>query len=225
MRRSVLIILFFLSATVSIAQVDFNKALYIGAKGGITESQVRFYPNIPQEFLMGNTGGLFFRMISEPHIGIQVEVNYIQKGWQEKPLISDPTKSYFHQLDYIDIPVMTHVNFGKKAFRIILNLGPSISFLMSDEQGLKPSGTIPSDSEEAQEYWGKPIDTKMDFLFVVGIGMEYHLKGGSAFSLESRVYYSLPNLFDPDNYSYKSSQNNGVQVTMAYLFQLNRKKK
>jgi hypothetical protein len=225
MRRSVLIILFFISALISNGQDKFTKALYIGAKGGITESQVRFYPTIPQAFFQGNTGGLFFRMISEPHIGIQVEANYIQKGWQEEPLVSDPSKSYFHQLNYLDFPVMTHVNFGKKAIRVILNLGPSISFLMSEEQGLKPSGTIPANSEEAQEYWGKPIDSNIDFLFTVGIGMEYHLKGGSAFSLESRVYYSLPNIFDPDNYSYKLSQSNGAQLTLAYLFQINRKQK
>jgi len=55
--------------------------------------------------------------------------------------------------------------------------------------------------------------------------MEYHMKKGGAFSLEGRAFYSLPNLFNPDNYPYKVSQSNGAQVTFAYLFQLNRKKK
>ena len=69
--------------SVSAQQKEFKYELYLGAKGGITFSQVRFYPNVQTSFLEGNTGGLIFRMISEPHIGFQIEFNYIQKGWQE----------------------------------------------------------------------------------------------------------------------------------------------
>ena len=52
-----------------------------------------------------------FRLISEPHIGFQVEVNYTQKGWNE-----DST-GYSRRLNYVSMPVMTHVNIGKKAMR------------------------------------------------------------------------------------------------------------
>ncbi len=225
MRRSLLIVLLVFGAWAVQAQSDFKKEFYIGAKGGISATQVRFYPNVQQSFFQGNTGGLVLRMISEPHIGIQLEVNYIEKGWQEKPLTEGSEKQYFHRLNYIDIPVMTHVNLGKKALRFTLNLGPSMSYLYGEEQGFKPSGDFPAESEFAEEYWNQPIDSKFDFLFTGGLGVEYHLKGGSAISLEGRAFYSLPNLFDSDNYSYKSSQSNGAQVTLAYLFRLNRDKK
>ncbi len=207
------------------AQTEFKKAFYIGAKGGVTATQVRFYPNVQQSFLQGNTGGMVFRMISEPHIGIQVEVNYLEKGWQEKPLSTEPEKQYFHRLNYIDIPVMTHINLGKRALRFTINLGPAMSFLYSEDQGFKPAGEFPSESEYAEEYWNQPIDSKFDFLFTGGLGIEYHIKEGSALCLESRVFYSLPNLFDSDNYSYKASQSNGAQITLAYLFRLDRRKR
>lgn len=205
----------------SAQQKDFKYELYVGAKGGITFSQVRFYPNVQTSFLQGNTGGLIFRLISEPHIGFQVEVNYIQKGWQEKPFTGQfANTSYFHQLNYVNMPVMTHVNIGKKAMRFILNLGPEVSYLMSEAQGFRPPDGITSSLDGYKAYYGNKIDAPVDILFGGGIGMEYHFKGGSAISLEGRAFYSLPNVYDSKKYTYKASQSNGAQVTMAYLIPL-----
>jgi hypothetical protein len=210
---------------VSAQKKDFKFEYYLGAKGGLTFSQVRFYPNVQTEYLQGNTGGLIFRMISEPHIGIQAEINYIEKGWKEKPFTGQYAEvGYFHRLNYINIPILTHVNLGKKAMRFIINLGPEFGFLLSDTQGFTPDAIIPPETEGYKSYYFKPVDTSFDILFTGGLGMEYHLKGGSALSLEARIYYSLPNLYDTSKYTYQSSQNNGAQVTLSYLFRLDRKK-
>lgn len=198
---------------------DFKTELYIGAKGGMTFSKVRFYPNVIESFQQANTGGIMFRLISEPHIGFQVEVNYTQKGWKEDSL------GYSRLLNYISVPVMTHINFGSKAFRVTLNLGPEVAYMFSEEEKFKSQEIISTDNTYYRTYFNKPTDTQLDFLFTAGIGMEYHMKSGSAFVLEGRAFYSLPNLFNPDNYPYKISQSNGAQVTFAYLFQLARKKK
>jgi len=196
---------------------DFKTELYIGVKGGMTFSKVRFYPNVVESFEQGNTGGIMFRLISEPHIGFQVEVNYTQKGWKEDSI------GYSRRLNYITVPVMTHVNIGKKAFRFTLNLGPEVAYKFSEEEKFSAPSAVLVTDPGYRTYTGKPTDTQLDFLFTAGIGMEYHLKKGGAFSLEGRAFYSLPNLFDPDKYPYKVSQSNGAQVTFAYLFQFNRK--
>ncbi|HEY3388462.1 MAG TPA: porin family protein, partial [Prolixibacteraceae bacterium] len=198
---------------------DFKPELYIGLKGGMTFSKVRFYPNVIESFEQGNSGGIMFRFISEPHIGFQVEVNYTQKGWKEDSV------GYSRRLNYISVPVMTHVNIGKKAFRFTINLGPEIAYMISEEEKFKSQTAILPTDPGYHAYFGKPTDTQLDFLFTAGIGMEYHLKGGGAFALEGRAVYSLPNLFNPDNYPYKVSQSNGAQVTLAYMFQLNKRKK
>ncbi|NEW84398.1 MAG: PorT family protein [Mariniphaga sp.] len=198
---------------------DFKTELYIGAKGGMTFSKVRFYPNVVESFEQGKTGGIMFRLISEPHIGFQVEVNYTQKGWKEDSI------GYSRQLNYISVPVMTHVNIGNKAFRFTLNLGPEVAYMFSEEEKFTYPAATSTDEPAYRTYIGKPTDTQLDFLFTAGIGMEYHMKHGGAFSLEGRAYYSLPNLFDPDKYPYKVSQSNGAQVTFAYMFQFNRRKK
>ncbi len=198
---------------------DFKTELYIGAKGGMTFSKVRFYPNVISQFEQGNTGGIMFRLISEPHIGFQVEVNYTQKGWKEDSI------GYARKLNYISIPIMTHINMGSKALRVILNLGPEVAYMISEEEKFTSPTAVSTEDPGYRTYFGKPIDKQLDFLFTAGLGMEYHMKRGGAFSLEGRAYYSLPNLFNPDNYPYKVSQSNGAQVTFAYLFQFNRRKK
>jgi hypothetical protein len=214
----------FVSATAQ--QSDYKYELFIGAKGGVTLSQVRFYPNVQTNFLQGNTGGLIFRMFSEPHIGFQVELNYIQKGWQEKPFTGDfAATTYFHRLNYVNMPVLTHVNIGKKAIRFILNLGPEVSYLISENQGFRPPDGITSSLDGYKAYYGNKIDAPIDILFGGGIGMECHFKGGSAISIEGRAFYSLPNLYDTKKYIYQASQSNGVQVTMAYLLPLTKARK
>ena len=150
----------------------FKKEFYFGAKGCMVFSRLKFKPNVEHNMFTGKSAGLLFRMISEPHVGIQVEVNYLQKGWEEKHL-EGMTQTYMHKLNYIDIPIMTHANLGTKAYRFTLNLGPTVAFLLSDNQGMNPSSPgIPS--IPPIPYWGKPIDSRVDFLFTGGIGSEIH---------------------------------------------------
>ena len=169
--------------------VPFKKEFFIGAKGGMVFSSVKFKPNVEQNLYIGNSAGFIFRMISEPHVGIQIELNYLQKGWEEKPL-PEATQNYFHKLNYFDIPVMTHASLGKKAFKVTLNLGPAIAFLLSDSQGMNPASPgIPA--APPVQYWGKPIDTGIDFLFVGGLGTEYHFKKAGAVALDARLFYFI----------------------------------
>lgn len=220
---AVLLLLLLLQLSGIAQTAPFKKEFYFGAKGGMIFSRVKFKPNVEQNMFTGNSAGLFFRMISEPHVGIQIEFNYLQKGWKEKPL-TDQTQSYYHKLNYFDIPIMTHANLGKKAFRVTLNVGPTVAFLISDSQGMNPSSPgIPATPDIP--YWGKPIDSTVDFLFTGGMGVEYHFKKAGALALDARVFYSLTNLYDSKNYGYDPSQTNGVQVTLAYLFRLNKEKK
>lgn len=220
MKKYLIILLITGCAIASSAQPkDFQTELYFGAKGGMTFSKVRFYPNVVSQFEQGNTGGIMFRLISEPHIGFQIEVNYTQKGWKEDSI------GYARKLNYVSIPIMTHINMGNKALRYTLNLGPEVAFMISEEEKFQyPPAVSPSDPAY-RTYIGKLTDTQVDFLFTAGLGMEYHMKNGSAFSLEGRAFYSLPNLFNPKTYPYKVSQGNGAQATFAYMFQFNKKKK
>ena len=200
----------------------FTKEFYLGAKGGVVFSSVKFKPNVEQNTYMGNTGGLIFRMISEPHVGIQFEFNYLQAGWEEKEK-EGMTQTYYHRLNYFEIPIMTHANLGSKAYRFTFNLGPSVSFLLSESQGMNPA-TPEIPAEPVVPYWGKPIDNKVSFMFVGGIGSEYHFKKIGALALDARVFYSLSGIYDSKKYGYDPSQPKGFEVTLSYLFRLNKEK-
>lgn len=198
----------------------FNREFYLGAKGGIVFSRVKFKPSVDENMYMGKSYGLVFRMISEPHVGIQAEFNYLEKGWEEKPL-TGTTQSYYHGLKYFEVPVMTHANLGKDAFRFTFNLGPTIAFLVSEDQGMKPSDPpIPAQPDVA--YWGKPVDSTLDFLFTGGVGTEYHSKFAGTLALDARVFYSLTNLYDGKTYGYDPSQTNGVVLSLTWLVRLDK---
>jgi len=66
------------------AQDQFKSTTYIGISAGASISRVAFSPVvIHQGLVISNSVGLVFRHISEPHIGLQIEVNYTGKGWVE----------------------------------------------------------------------------------------------------------------------------------------------
>lgn len=218
-----LLVLFQIPLLTDAQNEAFKKEFYLGVKGGMVFSRVKFKPNVEQSSYNGNSAGFIFRMISEPHVGIQIELNYLQKGWEEKPL-EGQAQNYFHKLNYFDIPVMTHASFGNKAFKVTLNLGPAVAFLLSDSQGMNPASPDIPDPPPIQ-YWGKPIDSSVDFLFTGGLGTEYHFKKAGAVALDARIFYSLTNLYDAKNYAYDPSRTTGGQVTLSYLFKLNSRKK
>jgi hypothetical protein len=70
--------------------VPFKKEFFLGARGGMIFSNVKFKPNVEQDLYIGNSAGFIFRMISEPHVGIQIELNYINKGWKRNHLPEQP---------------------------------------------------------------------------------------------------------------------------------------
>ena len=220
MRRSLIVLLITGCSLVTFGQQkEFKTELYMGVSGGATFTKVRFYPNIMESFMQGYASGIMFRLISEPHIGFQAEVNFTQKGFK------DDSTGYSRRLNYVSIPIMTHVNIGNKAFRFIINLGPEVAFKISEQEKFSGLATSDPTSTGYRSFYGKKSDNSFDLLFTAGIGMEYHLKSGGALALEGRGFYSLPNLFDKNKYEYSISQGNGIQVKLAYFFKLGKKRK
>ena len=69
------------------AQNNFQKELSWGLNGGISISSVNFInPGVRQNSLLRGVGGVSLRYISENNFGIQCEINYSQRGWQEVSL-------------------------------------------------------------------------------------------------------------------------------------------
>ena len=75
-----------LPANAQIGEQRHNFA--IGINGGANYSTVSFQPTIKQNGLLGITGGVTARYISEKYFamicGAQLELNFSQRGWDEK---------------------------------------------------------------------------------------------------------------------------------------------
>ena len=119
------------------AQGDFWQRTQLGVQWGFTGSQVYFNPRIAEmSWLQGASYGFVIRHYSDKHMGIQLEVNRVQKGWTEKY----DNFWYRRRLEYWEIPLMTHVVLGKGALQAIINAGPYVAF------GAKSAEYVESDA-------------------------------------------------------------------------------
>jgi len=207
MRKLLILVLIFVSASLY-AQARLDKPeMYIGANLGVTESMINFSPAIPQGFLMGFNGGVVFRYIAEKNVGIQAELNFSQRGWTESSGL------YSRQLNYIELPFMTHIYVGRKN-RFFFNLGPKISYLISERVIL--NSTI--ESVDAQHVTS--VEHPFDYGLCTGLGMLFNIKG-RIIQLDTRANYSLSNIFaDTKRDVFSSSNNLNLSVNLAWLFQL-----
>jgi hypothetical protein len=243
MRKLWILMLLAISISFS-AQVRLDKPeMYIGANVGVTESMVQFNPAIPQGFLMGYNGGFVFRYIAEKNVGVQIELNFSQRGWTEPTSVSilNPfydlpqtniialpnnkvgniinintkiyTSSYSRQLNYIELPFMTHIYIGSKN-RVFFNLGPKISYLISEKTLLNEIGS----SKDVQ--YITPVQHPFDYGLCAGLGILFNIKG-KILQLDTRANYSLSDVFDDQKKDYFATSNNlNASLNLAWLFQV-----
>jgi len=201
-------ILVFLSiSSFIISQVRLDKPeLYFGASAGVTESMVIFKPSVSQGYLMGYNGGIVFRYIAEKNVGMQAELNFFQRGWTESSGL------YSRQLNYIELPFMTHIYIGKKS-RVFLNLGPKISYLISEKTLINETLNIDTQNITA-------IENKFDYGLCAGLGFLFNIKG-YVYQLDTRANYSLSDVFSNNKRDYFDTSNNvNLSVNLAWLFQV-----
>ena len=181
--------------------------LYIGVNYGITESKVMFNPAVNQGFLMGYNGGLVMRYIAEKNVGMQAELNFSQRGWNESSGL------YSRQLNYIELPFMTHIYIGNKS-RFFFNLGPKISYLISEKELINNV----SGSTEVQQI--TKIQNPFDYGLCGGLGLLFTI-GKNSLQLDTRAYYSLSSVYSNrkiDNFD--SSNNFNLSINLAWLIKV-----
>ena len=108
--------LFTLPAVAQLGEERHNFA--VGINGGLNMNSVSFDPKIKQNTLNGMEMGVTLRYMSEKYFkmmcGVQMEINYSQRGWSEK--IEDGSENtYSRTMNYVEIPLFAHLAFGKDA--------------------------------------------------------------------------------------------------------------
>ena len=205
------------------AQVgDPRQNFAIGINAGANYNNVSLQPSIKQNGLIGMTGGVTARYISEKYFamicGVQLELNYSQRGWDEKFEELNDDRSYSREMSYIEVPFLAHLAFGKeRGAQFFLNIGPQFGLMISDKE--KSSGTW-SNTQLAGEQYGKKIDNSFDYGIVGGAGLEIRTKAGN-FLVEGRYYYGLSDFYNNTKKDYFGrSAHTTISARVTYLFDL-----
>lgn len=208
------------------AQRTYSPNLSFGAKAGATLSRMSFSPKVDQSMLPGFTLGGVVRYTEEKHVGIIAELNISQRGWQES---YEPGEdfSYKRTFTYLQLPVMTHIFFGPKRFRMFINLGPEIGIML----GSKISANF--DYRNVTSVPGYPggyrrtaqlnmdVKNRFDYGIAAGLGGEYRINPKQSVLIEGRFYYGLGNVFPSARTDYFSaSRGISVEITAGWMFRV-----
>ena len=199
----------------------------IGVNGGMNMSKVSFEPSIKQKSKNGMAMGLTVRYMSEKYFkmmcGIQAEVNYVQRGWNEN--IEDGTENtYERTMNYVEIPLLAHLAFGKdvldKGVKFFVNAGPQFSFFLSESEDMSENWDTSYRPNGIVQQYGKMVENKFDYGILGGAGLELST-GVGHFLLEGRYYYGLADFWGSskkDEFGRSGHSYMGVRLT--YLFDI-----
>ena len=205
------------------AQTHYSANVSVGVKGGMDLSRVNFTPSVKQSFALGMNGGVTFRYIEENHFGLIAEVNFAQRGWKED--FEEYPYKYTRTLDYIQIPFLAHVYFGRRG-KFFFNAGPEISFKIGE------STSANFDYHNLSEIKNFPIrityqyqlaaENKVDFGISAGLGGEFSINRKNSIYLEGRFYYGLGNVLKSGrSENFRGSNSMSIMLSAGYGFRIN----
>ncbi|MDR1098685.1 MAG: PorT family protein [Tannerella sp.] len=197
-----------------------------GVSGGTTFSSVAFSPKVEQTMLRGMTFGVTGRMTMGTYVGLQLEINYAQQGWNEffEPAKEETAEEaeklrtdyrYARRLNYLQIPFYTHVQFGGKNVKGFINAGPQFGYLINESTSENLNGARPATYNEQHSM---PVEQKFEWGLSGGAGIEVRT-GIGYFLLEGRYFYSFGDIYSTkvkDNFSKASSQ--AITAKVSYLW-------
>lgn len=225
----------------AMAQIgEHRNTLAIGVNGGYNLTNIRFTPKVVQGMKGGLNGGFTIRYTTEKYFStiasVMAEVNYSQMGWKEdikdiddKPVINATTgvaEEYSRTINYIQIPFMAHLAWGKeqKGFNFFLNAGPQFGIYLSESSKSNFEWADRNMSDRANTVVAQDtmsVENKLDYGITAGVGMEYSHPRLGHFTLEARFYYGLGNIYGDSKRDYFGSSNFGtITVKLGYLFDI-----
>lgn len=204
----------------SYAQTHYSSNVSIGVKGGMDMSRMFFNPTVRQNFKFGATAGAMIRYVEEDHFGLIAELNFSQRGWKEN--FEEYPFNYSRTLNYIELPVLAHIYFGRRG-RFFFNAGPQISYFLGEStkadfnpEEINSIEGFPIKGRENKQLT-MPVEKKFDYGICAGLGGEFNINPRNSISLEVRFYYGLGNIYSSrrtDNF--RASNQMSLAATIGY---------
>lgn len=225
MKRILTIVVTCTLALVAMAQPRLKeREYYLGVHGGVSASTVLFSPKVDymtpltKTALLGGNGGLVFRYTGHKCCGLQVELNYLQRGWRE--VNTGEGVNYTRKLHYVEIPFMSHIYFGSPKVRGYVNIGPQVGYCIADRE----SGTRNTQLQYPVQY--EKIQHPVDWGIVGGVGVYFRTQKAGVYQVEVRFDYSLGDIFATrveDHFSLANPMD--LSINLAWMMEVRSKKK
>ena len=175
---------------------------YIGAHGGATAGTVAFRPAqddmtpITNACVLGGNGGLVFRYEGHKYCAFQMEMNYEHRGWKQAGIS--------HNLHYVEVPILMHLNFGGETCKWFFNLGPQIGYCVKDESNA--------------------IDHRFDWGAAAGTGLYFKTKKAGVYQLEIRYDFSFGAVYGTSlTDKYEMANPMDLSINLGWLFPIQKK--
>jgi len=178
-----------------------------GVRGGYGVGDISFSLNRDTGYNQSFDVGVVYKRIGKPGLGIQLELNYVNRGFillgEEDILAPDTAYSF----SMIELPFLAHGYIGRKNGRLFLNLGCFLN--------LRLNGNL--------RYENVQNEVDFDNVQMLGYGVlggvGYGRKLGPGFlQIEGRYQFSLGNLYEQVILRADFSQMQAIMVNVAYLF-------
>ena len=206
------------------AQAHYNGKFSIGAHGGVTLSNIAFTPKTKEKMLMGQMFGLQVKYWEERNFGLLAELNFEQGGWKEN--FEGAPFEFERKLNYLRLPVMTHIFFEKRHLSGFVNLGPEIGYLLSSTKSanfdVNNIDGIPDfpPNRETDQLRLEPSH-RFDYGITAGAGIDFIIKRRHRIRLEGRYYFGIGNIFPDDRKdTFSASRNSSILIMLGYSFRV-----
>ncbi len=194
-KKVVVILVAVLCSAGAVAQDRSENRTYVGIKAGYNYGTAAFGHalqriNIVEGYNPGIHVGLIGINYMEKNIGLQVELNYTQKGWAQ--LFDNNAPKFVTDLNYIEMPMYMNVYIGRKKTRMYFNLGIYAEYLI----GVKASA-IPTDTQGYDFYpYDSSRDRKFGYGMIAGGGFYRDFSFGTIL-IQGAFSYGISNVLDP----------------------------
>lgn len=175
--------------------------------------------------LQGIMMGASFRYAEEKNFGLIGELNLVQRGWKEDFEETDFT--YSRKFTYIQIPLLTHIYFGGRKWKGFVNLGPEVSYMISDKISSNFDYNNPEKVEgfpshnRMLDQMKMEVSNKFDYGITAGAGVEFFVKPRHSLTLEGRYYFGIGNIFPSKKRDvFSASRGSAILISLGYNFRL-----
>ncbi len=201
----------------------FKRNVFLGVKATALSSEYSFVPSVPQKLYLGFGAGVMARVDVERGASLQLELNYLRTGWQEK-FEDKPDLAYHRSINTINMPFLTHLYLSSKSIRFFVNLGPILGYVLSEDKVVKDPLLAKGKSsftDFAQYRHHKAIERKLFWGLCGGPGISFCVGKAHRLELEGRYTYGLGDVFSnkrEDPYGQSAERRLSLSISYNYRF-------